>query len=202
HEGLDLLPADFSYRHMDLFLDDDLHSAAFAAVLDDWRATLATLADTLDDDEAGEWGDWPGEAGRRLADAAAQRVKAQHRKLLRAGCRIDADSPATDLHELRKDGKELRYLLELFGALLNRERVGPFVKTLKGLQDVLGEFQDTEVQVHALRRWADELASAGGVGTATLLAMGELIERLQGRQAVARAAFTERFTRFAAAGRP
>ena len=33
------------------------------------------------------------------------------------GDRITDDSPDEDLHELRKRGKELRYLLELFGSL-------------------------------------------------------------------------------------
>ena len=58
------------------------------------------------------------------------------------GGAIDDDSPADDLHELRKRGKELRYLLELFGGLWPTDVVKPMVKTLKGLQDVLGTHQD------------------------------------------------------------
>ena len=39
------------------------------------------------------------------------------------GAAIDDDSPAADYHELRKKGKELRYLLELFAVNLFDEEV-------------------------------------------------------------------------------
>ena len=76
------------------------------------------------------------------------------------GKAIDDDSPAEDLHELRKVGKELRYLLEFFASLYPPEVVKPFVKTLKGLQDQLGRFQDHEVQANALRELAPEVKRA------------------------------------------
>ena len=69
-----------------------------------------------------------------------------------SGGRINEASPAEEYHELRKKGKELRYLLELFGApLYPSDVVDPLVKALKGLQDVLGRHQDREVQVALLR---------------------------------------------------
>ena len=71
--------------------------------------------------------------------------------MVKMGRAIDDDSPAEDLHELRKVGKELRYLLEFFASLYPADVVKPFVKTLKGLQDQLGRFQDREVQANALR---------------------------------------------------
>ena len=61
------------------------------------------------------------------------------------GRRIGDDSPAEALHDLRKKGKELRYLLEFFASLYAADVVKPMVSTLKGLQDVLGRFQDREV---------------------------------------------------------
>ena len=72
--------------------------------------------------------------------------------MVKMGKAIDDDSPAEDLHELRKVGKELRYLLEFFVEPLPAPRsTKPFIKTLKGLQDQLGRFQDHEVQANALR---------------------------------------------------
>ena len=71
--------------------------------------------------------------------------------MVRDGSAIDDDSPAEDLHDLRKKGKELRYLLEFFAALFPADTVKPMVKTLKALQDTLGRFQDREVQAHVLR---------------------------------------------------
>jgi CHAD domain-containing protein len=183
-------------------LVEALRSDDCLATLVDWRTSLDSLADAIDDEEAGEWGPWPDDAHRPLADVAGHRIKAQHRKLVRAGEAITPESPAVELHDLRKSGKEMRYLLELFGSVRSKKQVAPVIKALKGLQDVLGAFQDTEVQVHALKDWADELAASGGAGAPTLLALGELVERLQQRQATARAAFPKRFARFVAAGRP
>ncbi|MGI8662594.1 MAG: CHAD domain-containing protein [Acidimicrobiales bacterium] len=183
-------------------LNADLRSPACEAVLADWRHTLLSLGAPEGGEEAGEWGAWPEQAERNLAEVAAHRIRAEHRKLVRDGEAIEDASPATALHDLRKRGKELRYLLELFGQLLDRRRTDSFVKALKGLQDVLGEFQDTEVQIRALRGWADELAASGNTGAPTVMAMGELVERLQQRQDSAREAFAARFARFAAAERP
>ena len=78
--------------------------------------------------------------------------------MVKLGRAIDDDSPAEDLHELRKVGKELRYLLEFFTSLYPADVVKPFIKTLKGLQDQLGRFQDREVQATALRRLAPDVS--------------------------------------------
>jgi CHAD domain-containing protein len=112
------------------------------------------------------------------------------------GSAIDDTSPAEDLHELRKRGKELRYLLEFFGPLWPDDVVKPLVKSLKGLQDVLGTHQDREVQADHLRELADELASEVG-GPEALLVLGVLVDRLDAEQHAARAGFAERFAAFA-----
>ena len=59
------------------------------------------------------------------------------------------DTPAEQVHDLRKDAKKLRYLLECFGSLLPKSPRKQFVKRLKALQDNLGEHQDAEVHVAA-----------------------------------------------------
>jgi CHAD domain-containing protein len=103
----------------------------------------------------------PGEEARRpLGDVVAERLRAAQRRVIADGRAIDADSPADDLHELRKRAKKLRYLVECFGGLMPEEPRKAFVKTLKGLQDNLGEHQDTEVHVTELHTIAHELADA------------------------------------------
>ena len=93
---------------------------------------------------------------------AADRIRKVYRRMVRDGDRIDDDSPDEDLHELRKRGKELRYLLELFGSLFPDDVVKPTVKALKDLQDVLGHFQDRSVQDDgAARRWHRARRAAG-----------------------------------------
>ena len=124
---------------------------------------------------------------------ASHRITRVYRKMVKMGRAIDDDSPAEDLHELRKVGKELRYLLEFFASLYPPDVVKPFVKTLKGLQDQLGRFQDREVQANALR----ELAPERRAEPATLMAMGVLVERFIKEEALARAEFADRFDAFA-----
>jgi len=116
---------------------------------------------------------------------------------VRMGEAIGPDSPSIDYHELRKKGKELRYLLELFGApLFPEEVVRSMVRVLKGLQDVLGRHQDREIQVTMLRSLGPEVSAASD-GPAALMAMGMLVERLEADQQEARGAFASRFEEFA-----
>jgi CHAD domain-containing protein len=127
---------------------------------------------------------------------AADRIRAVYRRMVRDGRRIDAGSPDTALHELRKRGKELRYLLELFGELFPRGVVRPMVATLKDLQGVLGRFQDRSVQIALLRSTAEELAAQPG-GPEAVLSMGLLLGALEEDRRRARESFAERFAAFA-----
>ena len=112
------------------------------------------------------------------------------------GRAIDGDSPPDAYHELRKKGKELRYLLELFGApLYPADVVKPMTKVLKSFQDVLGRHQDREVQATMLRSFSDAVAAQPN-GADGLMAMGRLIERLEEQEAAARDEFAERFAAF------
>ena len=116
--------------------------------------------------------------------------------MVKAGSRIDDSSPPQALHELRKKGKELRYLLELFASLYPACVIKPMVRTLKALQDTLGRFQDREVQAQLIRSLGDDVRTLDD-GAAALMAMGQLVERLEEQQAEARAQFAERFAAFA-----
>jgi CHAD domain-containing protein len=151
--------------------------------------------DFLDDDQGAD-DDRP-DAARPIRTVAARRVARVYNRMQRMGAAIDDDAPAQDLHDLRKRGKELRYLLELFGSLFPRPVVKPMVSALKGLQDVLGRFQDRAVQAELLLGLGDELAVSEG-GPDALMALGLVVEALHADQDAARAAFAERFERFAA----
>ncbi|HET6953339.1 MAG TPA: CHAD domain-containing protein [Acidimicrobiales bacterium] len=137
------------------------------------------------------------DARRPIAEVAGERIVTVYGRMVKAGSAIDDRSPATDLHELRKRGKELRYLLEFFGGLWPSAVARPMVKSLKGLQDVLGTHQDREVQADHLRGLADELATTAG-GPEALLALGVLVDRLFAQQHEARSHFAESFAAFAA----
>ncbi|WP_051323804.1 CHAD domain-containing protein [Candidatus Solirubrobacter pratensis] len=131
---------------------------------------------------------------------AGERIVKVYRRMVRMGEAIGDDSPHEALHDLRKVGKELRYLLEFFGGLFPAEEVKPMIKALKGLQDVLGRFQDFEVQADTLRALTAEVGAQPG-GPEGLLAMGALIDRLGRDQHRARTEFAAQFGEFAAAPR-
>ena len=132
-----------------------------------------------------------------IGELAGARITKVYRRMVRMGEAIGPDSPSIDYHELRKKGKELRYLLELFGApLFPEEVVRSMVRVLKGLQDVLGRHQDREIQVTMLRSLGPEVSAASD-GPAALMAMGMLVERLEADQQEARGAFASRFEEFA-----
>jgi CHAD domain-containing protein len=158
-----------------------------AASLVEWRALAAGAP--------GAAADAP-RAGTPIEEVAGDRIRSVYRRMVRDGVRIDDDSPAEALHDLRKRGKELRYLLELFGGLFPDSVVKPMVSALKGLQDVLGRFQDRAVQAEQLRGLSDELAAEPG-GPGALMAVGLVVEALQADQAAARQAFAERLEVFA-----
>lgn len=157
-----------------------LTSPATRALLDDWRA----------------WLDGPlpeGDGRRRLGPHVAARIHRAQDVLLTQGRAISPDSPPEDLHDLRKDAKKLRYLLECFGSLFPSKARKAFVGRMKALQDDLGAYQDLEVQVTELRELAHRLHGRPRTDTATLLATGRLIDHLEQARARARDEFVERF---------
>jgi CHAD domain-containing protein len=167
----------------------ELRSAHATRLLSAWRRFL----DRLEEADETERPD----AARPIVVVAGERVRKVYRQMVRMGGAIDDSSPAEDYHELRKKGKELRYLLELFGApLYPGEVVKPMIKTLKGLQDVLGRHQDREVQVALLRSLGPDVG-ATPQPEAALMAMGALIGRLADDERAARGEFAGRFTEFA-----
>ncbi|MBN2623726.1 MAG: CHAD domain-containing protein [Acidimicrobiales bacterium] len=168
-------------------LKRELRGPAYREAWTSYRAFL--------DGDLGKARDRP-DAKRPIVEVAGRRVRKVYGRMLAMGAAIDDASPPGDLHELRKRGKELRYLLELFGGLWPAEVVKPMVRSLKGLQDVLGTHQDREVQADHLRELADELATQVG-GPEALLVLGVLIDQLDAEQHAARARFAERFAAFA-----
>ncbi len=137
-------------------------------------------------------------ADRAVGGLAAARIRKAYRRILRRGEGLGDDPPPAELHRLRIDAKKLRYLLEFFGALFDPARVDPLVKELKRLQDLLGGFNDMDVQRRHLREFAAELKDDPDVPAATLLAMGRLEAALETRQEAFRHGFGKRFAAFAA----
>jgi CHAD domain-containing protein len=177
----DLLERRRTEVHAELELG--LRSERAAALMNSWRTWLA-------EPPAGEA--LPSRAGQPLGRQVTERIARAHDLLLERGRLIDPDTPAEQVHDLRKDAKRLRYLLECFGSLLAERALKRYVKRLKALQDNLGEHQDAEVHVDMLRTIATELHE-NGASAGTLVAIGQLTERLDQQRQAARLEFADRF---------
>jgi CHAD domain-containing protein len=161
-----------------------LRSPRYQRLVGEWAARLTVLAD-----------EHPAGSGT-ADDVARSAIHRSGRRVTKDGTAVHADSPASDLHGLRKRCKELRYALEVFSPLLDKGDRKALVADLKVLQDVLGRFQDTEVQRAKLRDFAEEMMR-DGTPTEAVLALGELIGHLDAAQDDARREFDEAFGRFA-----
>jgi CHAD domain-containing protein len=168
-----------------------LRSKRTSGLLSDWSTFLDRLGADPRGAAAGP------EAERPIGELAGARIAKVYTRMVRMGNAIGSDSPPAEYHELRKQGKELRYLLELFGApLFGAEVVKPMIRSLKALQDVLGRHQDREVQAAMLRSLGEAVVAAAE-GSAALMAMGVLVERLEADQLAAREQFGASFAKFA-----
>jgi CHAD domain-containing protein len=171
-------------------LVETMAGARFREFLPRWRAWLSGFA---------------GPRAPRLQsppyvlEAANTALRRLYRRLLRDGARCGAGAYSADLHELRKDGKKLRYLLEAFRTLYPPDEVDTVVRRLRKLQNVLGEIVDCHVQREWLQSWQQEFLGRPDTDPATLAAMAELgavLDRLESR---AQQDFARRFGQFDAA---
>jgi CHAD domain-containing protein len=181
-----------------------LRSARFTTLTSAWRARLVAVAEAATAPPKGGRSRSSRPAARpaaRPATTAAllamDRTRATFTRVAKRGAAITPDSPAESLHDLRKRAKELRYALEFFAPLHDPAGYAKVIADLKRLQDCLGEFQDTEVQVGEIRTLAAAMLAAREAPAVTLLAMGEITAGLAARQRAARADFERRFAAFA-----
>jgi CHAD domain-containing protein len=179
----DLVAADQQVAHT--ALAEALRSQDYADLLDDWSVTLETLPTDAGTTEADD----------PIVELARRRIWSAYRVVRRDGRAIDDRSPPEMLHQLRKDAKKLRYLLEAFGPVFDVARTKVAVRELKRLQDDLGTFQDAAVQSQALRGFATRIARRPA-DAETVTALGVLADHLEQVRRDARAELADRFDRF------
>jgi CHAD domain-containing protein len=172
-------------------LSRGLRSQRFTRLVDSWKSGLTEIAER----------DWSGEDEHPTVEAlAAERVRRMAKKVVRRAQAITPESPAESVHDLRKRCKELRYLLEFARPLYGDRTQRAVVKNLQSLQDILGAFQDGEVQSRSLREFAERMQETQSPPAATLLAMGELSARFTAIQRQARHDLTAALPRFLGPG--
>ncbi len=84
-----------------------------------------------------------------------------YRRTLSGTEHVRDDTPAHELHRIRVDARQLRYLIDTTANLHDAEDVATIQRALGRLQAVLGEFNDACVQASWLRRYATTLNETG-----------------------------------------
>jgi CHAD domain-containing protein len=163
-------------------LVDGLGSARVHEFLDGWTAALA-------DPTAGLEGR---RAERTLGRVVARRVVACHGRLLEHARRIGPASNPVELHDLRKDAKSVRYVVDCFAPAFEERARRRYAKRLRALQRVLGDHQDADVHAEAMR----DLAGDARIDASLGYALGRVHERLVQQRQAARADFDARFEVF------
>ena len=166
-----------------------LRGKRFQSLVRDWRAFLQ--------------GPVPGRSSLRhamrpIGEVARLRIAKAWRRVLADGGAITREFPAEALHELRKRCKRLRYLMEFFAGLFDPDVVGGQIRALKRLQEVLGEFQDRQVQHDRILDFERAMKAADRLPEPTAQAMEALAAGLIRDQDAVRERFYVRFAAFSA----
>ncbi|CAN5126777.1 hypothetical protein BH24ACT19_BH24ACT19_04300 [soil metagenome] len=93
-------------------------------------------------------------ADEPVLSAGPDLLSHRYRKWSKLAEGLDEGSEPEDFHELRKEGKRLRYALEFFTPVYGEETTTGLIKALKALQDDLGRHQDAIVATERLRELA------------------------------------------------
>jgi CHAD domain-containing protein len=153
----------------------------------DWERLLGMRCD-VDDSMSN--------AERPTLSVAKEYITKRYMKTIKSGKQIDDASPGTSMHGLRIQCKKLRYLLEFFSSLFPRSDIELFVKHLKKMQDMLGEFNDLTVQQEELRGHLKRIGQDGKIKVKEAAALGGLISVLKIRQNDIRSQFKSVFEEF------
>jgi CHAD domain-containing protein len=165
-------------------LRSDLRSARGERLSADWRRTLDALGALR-------------VGGPSTREIAAIHAQTAYRRIRNAAAPVTAQTPADELHRLRRRCKRMRYLLDSYESVYEPQPHRAVLSALKKLQDCLGDIQDSDVQRGHLLDIAATLAGRGAPVT-TVLEMGALRDRTSARDDAARHDLTRRLQRFTA----
>jgi CHAD domain-containing protein len=107
------------------------------------------------------------------------------------GNKINDDSTADALHDLRKSCKKLRYLMEFFQSLYPVRRIRELIEALKGLQDNLGSYNDIDVHIGILKCFIEQCSDSNASK-----ACEKLIRHLEQKQLKTRSKFAANYAIF------
>ncbi len=113
--------------------------------------------------------------------------------IVKKGSVINSKSSAKKYHKLRIEFKKLRYMMEFFSAMMESESYDYLFPKLKKIQDILGEFQDLQVQSKHLGEF---MKDRGIDNNSILKAVEALKEEMQKLENSKKREFREEFVSF------
>jgi len=111
-----------------------------------------------------------------------QCIYKRYKKIRKIAAGFGVETPDEMVHQLRIEGKKLRYLMEFFSELIPREDTAEAQKLLRRLQGRLGDFNDASVQQKSLLSYWNQNKH----GSEVAFGLGGLISILYHRQQQAR----------------
>jgi CHAD domain-containing protein len=160
-----------------------LRSEKYSASMIEWETYL---------NEPSDLKSAPINASMTIKELANLKIWKNYKRVLHKGSAITSLTSAETFHDLRKTCKKMRYLIEFFQSLYQDNQMTILIKKLKDLQEVLGDFQDYEVQESNLKKFSNEMLTKN-TPVNTFLAMGVLIQNLDTHKCRARKQFESRF---------
>jgi len=151
-------------------LKKELHSARYRRLRTSWSQFLDSDLSTYNTAEYAE---------KPIEWVAKKYTWRVYKRVLKQGDALEPASPAVQFHELRKTCKKLRYLMEFFACLFPKNEIKSLIRTLKLLQENLGDFQDLEVHAQSMREFGEQMMEQAQASSNTLMAMGALAENLE-----------------------
>lgn len=128
---------------------------------------------------------------------ASKLVLKRYAQVCRIATSINKTTKDEVVHELRISCKKLRYLMEFFTPLFEKDDIKHLIATLKVLQDNLGKFNDYSVQQAFLRQILDnDLKRFKGDEMQITEAIGALTAMLYRLQKKERNQVMKNFSRF------
>ena len=183
HQGLDRFFADLRDRRSQeqIKLTEGLTAPECRTLLADWQAYL-------EQEDGG--------SSSTAAQSAERIIRKQFAKLLQGIQNLDKDSSDEDVHQVRIQGKKLRYALEFFRSLYPAKKMERLIKDLKQLQDCLGHWNDLSVQEEMLAQYLSQIGPDVEGAAPLAAAVGALLLDSDTRRQQARAGLAAAFQEF------
>lgn len=128
---------------------------------------------------------------------ACMSIHKRYDKVCKIARTIDEKTEDETVHQLRINCKKLRYLIEFFAPIFPEDEIKSLIKSLKVLQDNLGNFNDYSVQQAFLKQVLNEkMADFGGAELKVAESVGALTAMLNRLQQKERRQVMKNFTLF------